>query len=59
MTYINSIKKRGKPLCDIIHAWYMTNGTSSFIEIMEQRKYWQSTKLLDSEDMEGLEPASP
>ena len=52
-------KARGKSLQDTIHQWYMTKGTSKFIEVLEQTKYWSSTSWIDEEELPKLEPLLP
>ena len=47
-----------KPIMDVIHSWQMTRGTTRFCEIVEEKEYWDSTRMLTEEETNALEEAS-
>ena len=57
--FAGEARRRNKTLWDVIHAWYMGKGLKRFCEIMEERKYWEGTRMLTEEELMPLEPPSP
>jgi len=57
--FTKEARQRKKPLWDTIHAWHMTRGVTRFCEILEEKKYWEETRMLTEEEMIPLEPPSP
>ena len=52
-------RTRNMSLWDTIHTWHMNEGTTRFVEVMKEKEYWKSTRMLTEEEVQSLEPASP
>jgi len=59
---LRKFKKESKDktrVIDTIHKWYMTRGTSKFIEVIREKDYGNITGWITDEERLCLEPSSP